>query len=499
MNNANAVAAADRLSADEALTTWRQLIVDLNRSDAQLLRQQGRVNVAHQDVVAEEQARLDEITRTRANLSAQLAELEERTPQNVTTAIQRELAAMVAVGIDDRTGEVNEQTGNERILEDYLHQRRANDMLYLQRCAGDRGTDEGKEPVQLSNGESLRRLRAYRLPGTAFTVAHERGAQLIWNNYVAEARIARGGVLDEQTAQSVGRVAFATALEVLNTETQRNRDGIREIIEQADEEVLAQNDTEEIIWGELMRLTVLTNGSLGIPGAWQCRQAARGELDVVQQTHDMLNGLPRRRGFIAPAVTDPKYRQAASPQARTHRTYVSLWGDLLFGPGDNSQTDELLRRRRELGLALDVRPGDVLRERLGLPNPLQLWPRMVEVRPATERTGNEIIDFFNCGVPFHRHYFTDLLVASRDNLESWHDFIQITFPLPERSAHLVDAPLMTQEVFMAFRTNARLLDHMRRFFEVMLDFYGFRMRRGVAENGDWDIEVRCLLPCCRLG
>ncbi len=63
-------------------------------------------------------------------------------------------------------------------------------------------------------------------------------------------------------------------------------------------------------------------------------------------------------------------------------------------------------------------------------------------------------------------------------LEDGHDFVQWLFPLPEPSAFVDDAPLLTQADIAAFRASASLRDTLRRSFRRMLAFYGFALLDG---------------------
>jgi len=66
-----------------------------------------------------------------------------------------------------------------------------------------------------------------------------------------------------------------------------------------------------------------------------------------------------------------------------------------------------------------------------------------------------------------------------EDLEQCHDFIQWMFPLDEPSAFNPDAPLVTQDDRLAFRTDPQLQAAMRRSLSVFLAFLGL----SVAEDG----------------
>ncbi|KAH9869954.1 hypothetical protein J1614_006875 [Plenodomus biglobosus] len=67
----------------------------------------------------------------------------------------------------------------------------------------------------------------------------------------------------------------------------------------------------------------------------------------------------------------------------------------------------------------------------------------------------------------------DIMSWSDTKLERSHNYIQMLFPLPEGSPYNWAAPVVTREVFNAFRSRTELRDSMRRSFERMLEFYGF--------------------------
>ncbi|MCJ1323895.1 hypothetical protein MMC10_000556 [Thelotrema lepadinum] len=70
-----------------------------------------------------------------------------------------------------------------------------------------------------------------------------------------------------------------------------------------------------------------------------------------------------------------------------------------------------------------------------------------------------------------------ILAWDDNDLESSHDYIQYLFPLPERSPVNPSAPLITKDVFLAFRADSpegqALRKNLRKAFKRMLAFYGF--------------------------
>jgi Opioid growth factor receptor (OGFr) conserved region len=67
---------------------------------------------------------------------------------------------------------------------------------------------------------------------------------------------------------------------------------------------------------------------------------------------------------------------------------------------------------------------------------------------------------------------SDILLWDHAKLESYHDYIQILFPLPEESG-ITDAPIIDRQVFEAFRSRPELRSKLRESFKKMLWFYGF--------------------------
>jgi hypothetical protein len=73
---------------------------------------------------------------------------------------------------------------------------------------------------------------------------------------------------------------------------------------------------------------------------------------------------------------------------------------------------------------------------------------------------------------------TDILRWGVNKLESSHDYIQILFPLPERSGVNDRAPTINRQVFEAFRGRKELRDRLGDAFQKMLWFYGFELHTG---------------------
>lgn len=69
---------------------------------------------------------------------------------------------------------------------------------------------------------------------------------------------------------------------------------------------------------------------------------------------------------------------------------------------------------------------------------------------------------------------SDVLQWGVEKLESYHDYIQTLFPLPEESG-VTDAPVIDRQVFEAFRSRPELRSKLRESFKKMLWFYGFEL------------------------
>lgn len=68
-----------------------------------------------------------------------------------------------------------------------------------------------------------------------------------------------------------------------------------------------------------------------------------------------------------------------------------------------------------------------------------------------------------------------------DRLEERHDYVQVLFPLPERSAFNALAPLLDEATIACFRTDETIRANLLQSFRVMLRFYGFRVDEKTGE------------------
>jgi hypothetical protein len=69
----------------------------------------------------------------------------------------------------------------------------------------------------------------------------------------------------------------------------------------------------------------------------------------------------------------------------------------------------------------------------------------------------------------------EMLGWGYDELENKHDYIQILFPIPELSHIIPTAPRIDTQMLVAFKANETLRNSLRRSFERMLWFYGFKV------------------------
>ncbi|EIM83871.1 uncharacterized protein STEHIDRAFT_100890 [Stereum hirsutum FP-91666 SS1] len=103
-----------------------------------------------------------------------------------------------------------------------------------------------------------------------------------------------------------------------------------------------------------------------------------------------------------------------------------------------------------------------------------------------------LVGFFTYpnGLPDSRgRTLSEILSWGNDKLEYSHDYIQIVFPLPERSGVNWNAPLIDRATFVAFRTQPALRARLREAFERMMAFYGFGIeekKKKVAKSEDGD-------------
>jgi hypothetical protein len=81
----------------------------------------------------------------------------------------------------------------------------------------------------------------------------------------------------------------------------------------------------------------------------------------------------------------------------------------------------------------------------------------------------------------------DVLTYSDNQISRKHDFIQYLFPLPEESMVNPWAPLITKQVYEAFRDRDELRSELLQAFQRMLDFYGFTL--SASESGEAGTQI----------
>ena len=86
---------------------------------------------------------------------------------------------------------------------------------------------------------------------------------------------------------------------------------------------------------------------------------------------------------------------------------------------------------------------------------------------------------------------SEVLGWNDNKLEIVHDYIQRLFPLPELSPYNPTAPVLTEDLFMAFRSSdergTHLRSNLRRAFDRMCKFYGFRVQRGGPDGNEVEL------------
>ncbi|KAF1947516.1 hypothetical protein EJ02DRAFT_449685 [Clathrospora elynae] len=84
-------------------------------------------------------------------------------------------------------------------------------------------------------------------------------------------------------------------------------------------------------------------------------------------------------------------------------------------------------------------------------------------------------DYDTQGKDFKGRTLEEILSWSDSQLESCHDYVQMLFPIPEGSVFNNSAPVIDREVMLAFRSRSELRNRLRKSFERMLEFYGFKV------------------------
>ncbi|KAI9696052.1 MAG: hypothetical protein M1836_005883 [Candelina mexicana] len=111
---------------------------------------------------------------------------------------------------------------------------------------------------------------------------------------------------------------------------------------------------------------------------------------------------------------------------------------------------------------------------------------------STNRPTNHLIHFYEPvggGTDSQGRTLASILVWNDWHLEFCHDYIQTLFPLPEDSPFNPEAPVIDRRTFDAFHTRPELRDRLHDSLIRMLEFYGFRMRTSISENGKESVVV----------
>ncbi|KAK6537732.1 hypothetical protein TWF694_011900 [Orbilia ellipsospora] len=97
------------------------------------------------------------------------------------------------------------------------------------------------------------------------------------------------------------------------------------------------------------------------------------------------------------------------------------------------------------------------------------------IPPPTHLTQpSPIVEFYRGGCDSQGRSLADFLQWSDARLEYTHDYIQILFPIPEKSNFMLDpAPTLDNLTMEAFRNDHQLRAGMRKALARMLDFFGF--------------------------
>jgi hypothetical protein len=107
------------------------------------------------------------------------------------------------------------------------------------------------------------------------------------------------------------------------------------------------------------------------------------------------------------------------------------------------------------------------------------FPGMTSTKPAAQASKTPlIVRFYDANVQAkdaHGRTQEHILAWSDSKLESCHNYIQMLFPVPEGSAFNWEAPIIDRETMDIFRARNELRSRLRRSFERMLDFYGFKV------------------------
>jgi hypothetical protein len=95
----------------------------------------------------------------------------------------------------------------------------------------------------------------------------------------------------------------------------------------------------------------------------------------------------------------------------------------------------------------------------------------------------DLIKFFEgTGTDDQGRSLSEILAWSDRDLEWSHDWVQIVFPLPERSDFQHTVAIIDKRVFDAFQAKKELRDSLRNAFKRILAFYGFELQENEFGN-----------------
>jgi hypothetical protein len=94
-------------------------------------------------------------------------------------------------------------------------------------------------------------------------------------------------------------------------------------------------------------------------------------------------------------------------------------------------------------------------------------------REMTQRTNSRLLDFYlGVGADDRGRHLREMLQWPDARLEQVHDYIQWMFPLTEKSAFNIRAPVLTPSDISEFRSNPELRQNLKASFVRILGFYG---------------------------
>jgi hypothetical protein len=114
----------------------------------------------------------------------------------------------------------------------------------------------------------------------------------------------------------------------------------------------------------------------------------------------------------------------------------------------------------------------------------------------TSSTPDLVAFFEGTGTDDQGRSLSEILAWSDRELEWSHDYIQIVFPLPERSDFQHTVAVIDACVFDEFHTRKELRDSLRTAFKRILAFYGFELQEN--ESGNPIVSILALPKRARL-